>query len=632
MPTANANTGASFGGVLSYVEKEKDKREGKKPPVCLVENQCYGDRVEIAQQMAAQASERPACKKPVLHFQINFHPEEKLSDSLRQQAALQVLKHVGVDEMLHQFTVHEHFDKAHAHFHVVLNRVGLDGSLFSDHQLLNRLQVACDRTERELGLRQTSGRTVVYAPEAAKGFLYVPSGERKVNSAADLKPDKRAGVQQKKEKVHSMIRYVLEQEKPKTAEAFGERMRAKGVEVEFKTNKNGIFGVSFKLEGSQVAFKGSDVGYKWAQVRDSIGLGQEPATQVAKMAANPAPGQKISPKGSLSEAELQSLLKTAYLTLSGGRSKGEKFDQMTLSDQACREYGKKFDPVHVWRAWDALPDAKSLYGQLYGLAEKIETQREVFTAEERLFAEQRLTGGLNAVLSDLRGYLGKGLVNVSFEKIMQQAGFKKDLEGNWKIQATPEVALAVPSFFLPRVAGAILANQALHQAFEAQSKAYETLMERQPVVASWAERFTGKAGAINQQNEALLAAQKSAVRPVFVPDLKGLEAMPQVDSLLPQLQDKRAFQEGLRSGLVEYWEKSGGQGMDMGSQEVINLVRSAVGQIIQDRQLDPDLLTGPDRSMLAGFVGEVFSTLSQLGFAASQQQGPEPDRKRKLKR
>lgn len=285
MPTANANTGASFGGVLAYVEKEKDKREGKKPPVCLVENQCYGERAEIAQQMAAQASERPACKKPVLHFQINFHPEEKLAGDLRQQAALRVLEHVGVDEMLHQFTVHEHFDKAHAHFHVVLNRVGLDGSLFPDHQLLNRLQVACDRTERELGLRQTSGRTVVYAPEATKGFRYVPSGERKVNSAADLKPDKRAGVQQKKEKLHSFVRYVLEQEKPKTAEAFGARLRAKGVEVEFKTNKNGIFGVSFKLEGSQVAFKGSDVGYKWAQVRESIGLGQEPAVQVA---VNPA--------------------------------------------------------------------------------------------------------------------------------------------------------------------------------------------------------------------------------------------------------------------------------------------------------------------------------------------------------
>lgn len=632
MPTANANTGASFGGVLAYVEKEKDKKAGHAAPVRLVENQCYGERSEIAEQMAAQVSERPACKKPVLHFQISFHPEEKLSGGLRQQAALRVLEHVGVSEMLHQFTVHEHFDKAHAHFHVVLNRIGLDGSLFPDHQLLNRLQVACDRTERELGLRQTSGRTVVYAPEAAKGFRYVPSGERKAQSAADLQPDKRVGVQQKKEKVHSLIRYVLEQEKPKTAEAFGTRMLAKGVEASFKTNVNGIFGVSFKLEGSSVAFKGSDVGYKWAQIRDSIGLGKVQTVPVTVVAQNPAPGPKISPKGSLGEFELGSLLKTAYLTLSGGKSKGETFDPMTLADQACREYGKKFDPVHVWRAWDALPDAKSLYEQLYVLAKEIKIQREVFSAEERLFGQQRLTGGLNAVLSDLRRDLQKGQVNVSFEKIMQQAGFKEGLTGNWKIQATPEIELAVPSFFLPRVAGAILANQDLYQGFEAQQQGYDLLMARQPTVASWAERFTGKAGLINQQNELLLAAQKSAVRPAFVPDLKGLQALPRVDSLLPELQDKKAFQEGLRSELVEYFEKSGGQGLDMGSQEGINLVRSAVGQIIQERQLDPDLLTGSDKSMLAGFVGEVFSTLSQLGFAAGQQQEPEPDRKRKLKR
>lgn len=228
--------------------------------------------------------------------------------------------------------------------------------------------------------------------------------------------------------------------------------------------------------------------------------------------------------------------------------------------------------------------------------------------------------------------LQKGLVNVNFEKIMQQVGFKEDLQGSWKIQVMPEIALAVPFFFLPKVAGAILANQDLYQRFEAQKQGYDLLMARQPVVASWAERFSGKAGVINQQNEQLLAAQKSAVRPVFVPDLKDLQAMPQVDSLLTELQDKRAFQEGLRLGLVEYWEKSGGQTLDMGSQEGINLVRSAVDQIIQDRQLDPDLLTGSDKSMLAGFVGEVFSGLSRLGFAAGQQQEPEPERKRKPKR
>lgn len=628
MPTANANTGASFGGVLSYVEKEKDKKAGYAAPVRLVENQCYGDRAEIAQQMAAQASERPACKKPVLHFQINFHPEEKLAGDLRQQAALQVLKHVGVDEMLHQFTVYEHFDKAHAHFHVVLNRVGLDGSLFPDHQLLNRLQVACDRTERELGLRQTSGRTVVYAPEATKGFRYVPSSERNVKTAADLKPDKRACVQQKKEKVHSFVRYILEQEKPKTTEAFGQRLRAKGVEVEFKTNKNGIFGVSFKLEGSSVAFKGSDVGYKWAQIRDSIGLGQEPAVQVAEEAANPAPGQKISSKGSLSEVKLKELLKTAYLTL----LRGKIFDTINLADQACREYGKKFDPIHVWRAWHGLPDAESLYEQLHELAKKEQILLARPSAEDRLLAEQRLTSGLNAVLSDLRQDLQKGLVNVNFEKIMQQVGFKEDLQGSWKIQVMPEIALAVPFFFLPKVAGAILANQDLYQRFEAQKQGYDLLMARQPVVASWAERFSGKAGVINQQNEQLLAAQKSAVRPVFVPDLKDLQAMPQVDSLLTELQDKRAFQDSLRLGLVQYWKKSGGQGIDMSSQEGINLVRSAVDQIIQDRQLETDLLTGSDKSMLAGFVGEVFSGLSRLGFAAGQQQEPEPERKRKPKR
>lgn len=631
MPTANANTGTSFSSVLSYVEKEKDKRAGFAAPVRLVENQCYGERAEIAQQMAEQASERPACKKPVLHFQINFHPDEKLAEGLREQAALRVLEHVGVSEALHQFTVHEHFDKAHAHFHVVLNRVGLDGSLFPDHQLLNRLQVACDQTERELGLRQTSGRTVVYAPEDAKGFRYVPSAERKVKSAADLKPDKRAGVQQKKEKLYSLVSYVLEQEKPKTAEMFGERLRAKGVEVEFKTNKNGIFGVSFKLEDGQVAFKGSDIGYKWAQLRDSIALNQNKAVQVAETAAKADPGQKISPKGSLSEVEMKELLKAAYLTMSGGKAKGETFDVMNLADQACREYGKKFDPVHVWRAWHSLPDEESLYKQLHALAKKEQILLARPSSEERLLAEQRLISSSNMVLAAIWQDLEKGLVNVGFEKIMQQAGFKEDLQGNWKIHATGNIQLEVPFSFLLKISEAILANQALYQAYEQQKQAYDLLMARQPAVASWAERFSGKAGAIVQENEKLLAAQKSAVRPVFVPNLKDLQAISQVDSLLPELQDKAAFQDSLRLNLSQYWEISGGQDLNMGSEQGSQLIQSAADQIIQDRQLDPDLLTGSDRKFIFDFVREVFSGLSKLGLAAGAAHD-EPERKRKRKR
>jgi hypothetical protein len=531
---------------------------------------------------------------------------------------------------LHQFTVHEHFDKAHAHFHVVLNRVGLDGSLFPDHQLLNRLQVACDRTERELDLRPTSGRTVVYAPKEAKSFRYVSTAERKVKAVADLKPDKRVGVQQKKEKVHSLISYVLEQEKPKTAEAFADRMRAKGVEVKFQTNVNALYGVSFKLESSQVAFKGSDVGYKWAQIRDNIGLNKEKAVRAAVVDSIPTPEQKISHKGSLSEVEMKLLLKSAYLTLLRDQPSGVIFDTMNLADQACREYGKKFDPVHVWRAWHALPDNESLYLQLHELAKKEQILLARPGAEERLLAQQQLIAASNMVLAALRQNLQKGLVNVSFEKIMQQVGFKEDSVGDWKIQATRQIELFVPSFFLPKVAKAILANQTLYQSFEQQKQAYELLMARQPAAIGWAERFSGKAGAITKKNEALLEAQKRTVRPVFVADLKDLQVLPQVDSLLPQLQEKATFQDSLRSELVGIWENSGGQALDMSSVEGFYLVQSTSNQIMQDRQLDQDLLTSSDRQMIAGFVFDIFSGLSKLGFAAGQSNDqPELRRKRK---
>ncbi|RYE20163.1 MAG: hypothetical protein EOP45_11500 [Sphingobacteriaceae bacterium] len=92
-----------------------------------------------------------------------------------------------------------------------------------------------------------------------------------------------------------------------------------------------------------------------------------------------------------------------------------------------------------------------------------------------------------------------------------------------------------------------------------------------------------------------------------------------------------AFQESLRMELAQYWENSGGQSLDMSSQAGINLVRSATNQVIEDRQLNSNLLTGSDRESIASFVAEVFSGLSKLGLAA----GPvhdEPERKRTRKR
>ena len=266
MPTANANTGNGFSKAVSYALQEQKQLPENQRAVVLEYSNVHGTSRDIGRQMRDIADDRDRVQKPVLHLQINFHPDEKLGREEAERAVHAILKEVGISSDNHQYVLVQHRDKAHDHYHVVANRVGMDGSLVSNERIIERLQVACDKVEQEQGLRRTEGRTVFYDPSQEKGFRYATSEEKKAHRAKHKKTslDKNPNKREQQVVIKNEVIKVLQDKKINTAAAFKNALEGRGIDVRLMGNKNGISGVSFKTD--KISVKGSQIGAKWSDI------------------------------------------------------------------------------------------------------------------------------------------------------------------------------------------------------------------------------------------------------------------------------------------------------------------------------------------------------------------------------
>lgn len=267
MPTANANTGNSFRSTLSYVYQEGIELPEDQQHVIVEQQNVFGDSTAgQGRVMRTFAIERPSIKMPVMHLQINFHPDELVDNAIAQKAIHSILSDIGVSVDNSQYVIVQHRDKPHNHYHVVLNRVCLDQSIIETHRIKDRLQVACDKVEQQQGLRRTAGRTVFYDPSHEKGFRYATSEEKKIHRANNKKSirNKNPIIQENQIFIKKMIDQVLQDKKIIHPEQFKSVLAIQGIDVRFMENKNGISGVSFKKDN--ISFKGSQIDAKWGDI------------------------------------------------------------------------------------------------------------------------------------------------------------------------------------------------------------------------------------------------------------------------------------------------------------------------------------------------------------------------------
>lgn len=283
-------TGRGFRGALSYIQKEheRDLFEDKKPEV-LERSHVFGDTKSMANQMRFISNGNPRVSKPVIHLSINFSKDENISEKLRRQAVQAVLKEMGVSKEDHQYFVVKHNDTSHPHYHIVLNKVDLNGNKLNlgfngkkEEFVKNRLQVIADKIEQEHGLRRTKGRNIIYDPKEAKGYRFLTK-EEKASQRAEQKTGFKEKDPNKREQKAIIKKAVTEAFQDKaivTADQFKKSLESKGIDVRYQENKNGISGVSFKTD--KISVKGSLIGVKWSDISKVLAINAELTKQAEK--------------------------------------------------------------------------------------------------------------------------------------------------------------------------------------------------------------------------------------------------------------------------------------------------------------------------------------------------------------
>jgi hypothetical protein len=345
MPTANANTGNGFSKAISYALQEAKKYPEDERAKVIELNQVYGSSKEMGKQMREVSDDRKTVQKPVLHVQINFHPDEKLNNAQAMQAIDSIMKDIGIEKDNHQYVIVQHKDKEHDHYHIVANRVGMDGELLNDHRIKDRLQVACDKAEQEQGLRRTQGRTVLYDPTQEKGFRYVTNEEKEDYKASKPRSqkkriaDKNPAIYNEKFAIQLEINIILRDRSVTSPEHFRERLKAANVDVKFTTQVSGISGVSFRR--NEINIKGSAIDAKWGRIDQGL-----------------TTNAILSKETELMAYVQEKSVKNAY--------------SVHVVDQAIREKMLEIKPnQNPWATWHTNPDHDQLYNKLHEYSEKL---------------------------------------------------------------------------------------------------------------------------------------------------------------------------------------------------------------------------------------------------------------------
>jgi len=436
-------------------------------------NQVYGSSREMGKQMREVADDRKTVQKPVLHVQINFHPDEKLSRAQAEQAIDSILKDIGIEKDNHQYVVVQHKDKAHDHYHVVANRVSMDGELLNDHRIKDRLQVACDKVEQLQQLRPTTGRTVVYDPSLKKGFRYVKT----LKQQKEQKPvrDKNPIIQEQKNEIRKHLQEVLSKKEIGSPEKLKAELEKRGIDVQLSENKNGISGISFKKDN--ISVKGSAIDHKWNDISKALEENRVKAEQL----------RNVDPRRFKSNLE---------------------------------EHLEKQKDTSLFKA--EAPDKENLEtpkSETHSAGAK--TERLQPTPEEKREHDfiKDYNPRVESAIQEIKGELQQGNTNVNVSSIMDKNGFKEEKDRFIYSNAGLRISIKKDTFELP-----IKDVKEQFERFKDSEKRYSELMGQEPKKINMLDKLTGAAKEKEKANDSLKRAQREAVKPEFKPQVRGMES------------------------------------------------------------------------------------------------------------
>lgn len=161
--------GKGFRGAVAY-----DLQKGKS--ILLDTNMSAKHKASVnafAQEFGIVRSLCPNLKKAVCHVSISIHPNETLTDNEWCKVAHTWLNDMGFTN--NQYIISRHTDTKHPHIHILVNRVGLDGSVVNDSYDYKRQEVIMRKLEKEFGLINVQNSKEVQKTSPKKGELNKPS-------------------------------------------------------------------------------------------------------------------------------------------------------------------------------------------------------------------------------------------------------------------------------------------------------------------------------------------------------------------------------------------------------------------------------------------------------------------------
>jgi hypothetical protein len=260
--TGNQIKGKGFRGALRYNLEKVDKG------VAEILDHSFASTSErtIMKEIQMVKVLRPNLQKYFYHTSINFPPGEDLPNDKVKQIGLDYLESNGFT--MHQFIMFRHYDADHPHLHILVNRIGYDGSLVSDSNDFSRSEKVLRGLEKKYKLTQV-----------------MPSKDAKVRAITkdELEMIKRTNAPSYKLKLQNTIRKILQDKPGLTTEEFINALLNNKVNVLFNQASTGyVSGISYGYDG--MIFKGAKLGndFKWGSIKNKINYDQERDREVIK--------------------------------------------------------------------------------------------------------------------------------------------------------------------------------------------------------------------------------------------------------------------------------------------------------------------------------------------------------------
>lgn len=150
-------------GALNYNFKKLYHTDAKQRAELLATNFASMETDFIKREVQLICSLRPNLSKYVYHTSLNFSKEElhSLSNQMLTAIALDYLEENGFTN--HQYFIFRHHDAEHPHLHLLVNRIGFDGSVVSDSNNYRKSEAILRKLEYQYNLisvEQSSFRAV----------------------------------------------------------------------------------------------------------------------------------------------------------------------------------------------------------------------------------------------------------------------------------------------------------------------------------------------------------------------------------------------------------------------------------------------------------------------------------------